>query len=372
MVHPLVGIEPSVRTVGDSYDNALAEIINGLYKTRSTRRAPHIEPFELPIWYRDTLIGLTKPTGFQKMARKEHWTFGWMPLRLRNAIKSILVHLGSILTPQLLINPSLSGKLFAFKPTSNGYVVKNAGCSSLEKDVDGVPVPPGSLRIGGGTADAFLSSGKEDMNMMFKILENAKIEIAPEARVLEFGCSAGRQTRHMTWALERGEVWGVDIASEHIYWCQNHLDPRFNFLTVTSAPHLPFEDNYFNFVYAGSVFTHLDDLADAWLLELRRITKNTGVLFITILDDRSLAAYKRKDFHNKPLADLILGSGHYKEFDREDGLKLVIGRSLNSYVYYDTEYLTAKLSRVFEVVSTSSHAFRNVQSAYVLRKKRRV
>ncbi len=27
-----VGVEPSVRSVGDSYDNALAETINGLYK----------------------------------------------------------------------------------------------------------------------------------------------------------------------------------------------------------------------------------------------------------------------------------------------------------------------------------------------------
>jgi SAM-dependent methyltransferase len=303
------------------------------------------------------------------MARKEHWTFGWMSLRLRNAFKRILVHLGGVLTPQLLINPSLSAKLFAFKPTSNGYVVKKGDCSRLERDADGVPIPPKPLRIGRGTAEAFLSNGKEDMDMMFKTLKIAGIEISPKARVLEFGCSAGRQTRHMAPVLEHGEVWGVDLASEHIYWCQNHLDPRFNFLTVTSAPHLPFEDNYFDFVYAGSVFTHLDDLADAWFLELNRISKKGGVLFVTILDDRSLAVYKKEDFHNKPLADLILGSRHYKEFDEEGGLKLVIGRSLNSYVYYDTEYLTTKLSKVFEVVSTSSEAFRNVQSAYILRKK---
>jgi putative transposase len=32
------GIEPSVGTVGDSYDNALAETINGLYKTEVIRR----------------------------------------------------------------------------------------------------------------------------------------------------------------------------------------------------------------------------------------------------------------------------------------------------------------------------------------------
>ena len=32
------GIEPSVGSVGDSYDNALAETINGLYKTEVVRR----------------------------------------------------------------------------------------------------------------------------------------------------------------------------------------------------------------------------------------------------------------------------------------------------------------------------------------------
>ena len=33
-----VGIEPSVGSVGDSYDNALTESINGLYKTEVIRR----------------------------------------------------------------------------------------------------------------------------------------------------------------------------------------------------------------------------------------------------------------------------------------------------------------------------------------------
>ena len=32
------GIEPSVGSVGDSYDNALAETVNGLYKTEVIRR----------------------------------------------------------------------------------------------------------------------------------------------------------------------------------------------------------------------------------------------------------------------------------------------------------------------------------------------
>ncbi len=32
------GIEPKIGSVGDSYDNALAETINGLYKTEVIRR----------------------------------------------------------------------------------------------------------------------------------------------------------------------------------------------------------------------------------------------------------------------------------------------------------------------------------------------
>ena len=32
------GIEPSVGSVGDSYDNALAETVNGLFKTEVVRR----------------------------------------------------------------------------------------------------------------------------------------------------------------------------------------------------------------------------------------------------------------------------------------------------------------------------------------------
>ncbi len=53
------GIEPSVGSVGDSYDNALAETINGLYKTelihrrapRKTREAVELAPLEWMPWF---------------------------------------------------------------------------------------------------------------------------------------------------------------------------------------------------------------------------------------------------------------------------------------------------------------------------------
>ncbi len=40
------GIEPSVGSVGDSYDNALAEMINGLYNTEVIHRHGRWRSFE--------------------------------------------------------------------------------------------------------------------------------------------------------------------------------------------------------------------------------------------------------------------------------------------------------------------------------------
>ena len=40
------GIEPSVGSVGDSYDNTLAETINGLYKTKVIHRRGPWRSFE--------------------------------------------------------------------------------------------------------------------------------------------------------------------------------------------------------------------------------------------------------------------------------------------------------------------------------------
>ena len=49
-----IGARPSIGTIGDSYDNALAESVNALYKTELTkqhgpwRNAEHLEPATLP------------------------------------------------------------------------------------------------------------------------------------------------------------------------------------------------------------------------------------------------------------------------------------------------------------------------------------
>ena len=147
----------------------------------------------------------------------------------------------------------------------------------------GLPVPPEELWRGQGpNVDHYLNVGKEHTENMRQALKKHGFEM-PDT-ILDFGCGAGRMVRWLKPEAERGVVWGCDIQGEHIQWLQRHLRPPFRFFTSTTLPTLPFVDGYFGLIYAGSVFTHVGDLAQAWLLELRRIVKPGGIAYLTIHD----------------------------------------------------------------------------------------
>jgi len=130
-----------------------------------------------------------------------------------------------------------------------------------------MPLPPQYLRLGYGAADElWLNGGKVDIDNMMTVVNSANFGLRKGNRVLDFGCGPGRMIRWFATLAEECEIWGIDISARHIVWCQENLNPPFNFTTVTTQPHLPFEDRYFDFIYCASVFTHIDDRADDWLL----------------------------------------------------------------------------------------------------------
>jgi SAM-dependent methyltransferase len=305
------------------------------------------------------------------MSRKETRITRILPLRLRDQIKRMLVSISGAANPLWTANPALAAKMFPMRPRDNEYAVlgpKGEAYGKLESDKEGVPIPPLELRISESNTASFLSSGKEDIDTMWRILAEHGYHIAPEARILEFGCSGGRQLRHLQPRLETGEVWGVDLSTEHVSWIQQHLDQRFRTLACSSDAHLPFRDSFFDFVYAGSVFTHLDDLADAWFAELARVVRKGGVLYLTVFDESSID-WLRARRNNMPLAKLVLDSDSCRQFLERDGRSFSIGRSIHSYVFYSSRWLMEHLSGFFEVVALVPGAFRGLQAALVLRNK---
>lgn len=100
-------------------------------------------------------------------------------------------------------------------------------------------------------------------------------------RILDFGCGAGRVLRHF---VGRGpELHGAELDTASVAWLRDHATPAIQTVQTTETPGLPYPDDYFNLVYAYSVFTHLTDEWAGWLLELRRVLKPGGVLAATVI-----------------------------------------------------------------------------------------
>ncbi|MGO8670934.1 MAG: class I SAM-dependent methyltransferase, partial [Capsulimonadaceae bacterium] len=210
----------------------------------------------------------------------------------RNSIKTSLVRLGNWSNMLVYASPVYSSKIYPYAPGANEFVLPDTLADVDGKDGQGLAVPPPSLRIGRGSADDYLKSGEADVRAMVAILEGIGISLDSCERIMEYGCHTCRMLRWMAPYAAQSEVWGIDISTTHVYWSQRHLSPPFLFATVTTAPHLPFEDNSFDFIYAGSVFSHMDDLADDWFLEIRRVLRPGGILYATFLDSHSVAAIR--------------------------------------------------------------------------------
>ena len=94
-------------------------------------------------------------------------------------------------------------------------------------------------------------------------------------RVLDFGCGTGRVLRHF---LEEAEMWGCDINEDAIRWVERELSPPLRVFANRESPPLPLGSGEFDLIWAFSVFTHITEEWNAWLLELRRLLADGGLL----------------------------------------------------------------------------------------------
>jgi SAM-dependent methyltransferase len=165
-------------------------------------------------------------------------------------------------------------------------------------------VPPEALNkhIGGRTADDYANIGEEFLEIFQKYGG-----IKPTDRVLDVGCGCGRMAMPLTRFLTTGSYEGFDILPELIEWCQQNITPRYpNFHFQLAGVHhglyskdaklkasdfqFPFADDFFDFAFLTSVFTHLlqEDL-EHYTREVVRTLRPGGTALITffILNEES-------------------------------------------------------------------------------------
>lgn len=100
--------------------------------------------------------------------------------------------------------------------------------------------------------------------------------------ILDFGCGSGRVLRWFAPHLDDGaRLVGCDIHAETIEWMRAAYPDTVSLYVNGERPPLPHEDETFDLVFCGSVFSHLPDWAP-WVLEMRRILKPGGLIVASI------------------------------------------------------------------------------------------
>lgn len=248
-------------------------------------------------------------------------------------------------------------KYIPYKHEASSFLIPKVPETGYETCSSGLPIPPSDLWHGyGETTEEHLTGGHANVSKMLELVNSSGFSFEKGTRILDFGCGAGRMIRHLKNLSDICEIWGTDINANHIGWAKQNLSPHFHFATTTTIPHLPFEDRYFNFIYCGSVFTHIDDLAEAWLLELRRILSPKGKLYLTIHDDHTMKLL------DGPLKDNWFAK-NMKEHDIYNNSKsilgmLVIGRGIKSQIFYNIDYFCKMLKLLLlNVLSVTQEAY---------------
>lgn len=289
----------------------------------------------------------------------------------RRGVRRIVVAAVGPIEPPIDMNRYLTGKYVPLERPTAPEVVVLSGRPDDPVGSDGLPVPPQGLWLGyARTADEYIVGGRHDVETMLRLLRSAGASMDEFVRVLDVGCGAGRMLRAFP-DVGRRELWGVDISAPHIEWCERHLTPPMHFATTTTLPHLPFEDAKFDLIWCGSVFTHISELATAWLLELRRVVRPRGWIYVTVHTKRSIELLEGRyadDALSGGFAHSITGIPATRQFQSSRSLELIIGSDPDSQVFYDADGIAERWSRLLDVASVTEEAH-DYQAAIVLQKR---
>jgi SAM-dependent methyltransferase len=218
---------------------------------------------------------------------------------------------------------------------------------------------------------------------MRRILGESGFPMEKAGKILEWGVAGGRLIRHLHDLTPETVIWGVDLWASAIRWCQEQLSPPFHFATTTVVPHLPFPDQTFDLIYAGSVFTHLDDLVEAWFLELQRTLKVEGRLYFTINDRHAAGIFegagtpeKRAQYIERVQGqqcwqdwiDFLHRSPEYLRFLKREAQMVTMGRPGICHVLWDVDYLKSRIGPGWKWHSATPEAYGH-QTAILLERQ---
>ncbi len=223
-------------------------------------------------------------------------------------------------------------------------------------------LPPASLRYrvhGFPDLESFLNFGKRCKQDIEVSLSRSGKNLSSFQSILDFGCGCGRTLLWLGNHTRSSSVYGTDIDSEAIWWCSKHLG--FGKFSVNKPlPPLDFPSGMFDLVLAISVFTHLDeDYQFLWLRELERVTRNKGILALTVHGYHCWKELRHDDIGKvRAQGFFFLKSNFWKGLFPE----------WYQTAYHTQEYILENYGKYFEVLDYVPRGLNNHQDLVILQK----
>lgn len=186
-----------------------------------------------------------------------------------------------------------------------------------------------------------------------KIMEICKSYNISVRRVFDFGGATGRAFRHFYCQDDSKEVWSCDLKLANVNWCLQNLPLDIRIFLNTFLPVVPISSGYFDVVMAFSVFTHIDEMETTWILELKRLLRPGGLLYVSIHDETTWGELRE----DQRLTQMIRRSSN--------GSELVVGAAMpgerlafrftdathyNTQTFHSSDYIRRNWGRFFEIV----------------------
>ena len=215
---------------------------------------------------------------------------------------------------------------------------------------DFLPIPHRSNReeYCGDYHAAYWLSGLADYDKVVAALHRTSVKAD---RVFDFGGSTGRVFRHFFCQDRTFEVWSSDFKQANFVWNQRHMPSEVGVFFSGFYPALPIPDRHFDLITAFSVFTHIDELESPWLLELRRILRPGGLLYVTIHDEAfwdELSESILTAIRNSPNGSAITASSPFPA--ERTAFHFTQEGYYSCNVFHPRDYIQREWSRFFDIL----------------------
>ena len=215
------------------------------------------------------------------------------------------------------------------------------------------------LKVNGSVSEeAFKNIGNEVVDIIMKNFKRR--EFKNFKNILDFGCGLGRVLYPLAKKLPEAEFVGIDIDPHMIKWIQ-YLFSDLNYHFTLSTVDL--RSDQFDFIYAISVFTHLNKTTDYWLTEIHRLLKENGYAFLT--------------YHDETLFEERIGTPDIPGVSDKTLLKdcYIVGHdspegSEAMGTYYSTPFWLKKLGKYFSIMKNSPRGLFGHQSYTIVSKRK--